>query len=393
MFTKKKMKNTAFPRNIITVLFLLVFAVAFAGCGSDTEDNIPEEKAPIQTENYDVDKETDEPKTTETTETTTNTAKEQEPSTTEVIPEQTEEPVSQTTDISQIPPYAGDPIAVLNNNIPNFTESDLLTLNIEFYSELDDLGRCGYAYACICTATQPPKDEERGKIGMVKPSGWHTVRYNGIVEGNYLYNRCHLIGWQLAGENANEKNLITGTRYLNNEGMLPYENKVDDYIETHPENHVLYRVTPIFEGNNLVASGVQMEAKSVEDDGCVFNIFCYNVQPNIVIDYADGTSSPGNTDYPGLLIDNSEELRPLPSPETEQITPDTETPPLEEITEQEPQLQNEATTSQWGETTVWIPQSGKKYHSYPGCSNMKNPMESTRKAAESLGYTPCSRCW
>ena len=139
----------------------------------------------------------------------------------------------------------------------------------------------------------PTEDEERQSISNVKPSGWQTAKYSGIVDGNYLYNRCHLIGYQLSGENANEKNLITGTRYMNVEGMLPFENFVDDYIEEHESNHVLYRVTPIFEGNNLVASGVQLEAFSIEDEGSgvCFNVYIYNVQPGIDIDYATGKSS------------------------------------------------------------------------------------------------------
>lgn len=150
------------------------------------------------------------------------------------------------------------------------------------------MGRCGVAFANICIDIMPT--EERGEIGMIKPSGWHTVKYD-VVDGKYLYNRCHLIGYQLAGENANPKNLITGTRYLNVEGMLPFENEVADYVK-ESNNHVLYRVTPIFESDNLVASGVQMEAYSVEDngEGICFNVFCYNVQPGIVIDYATGES-------------------------------------------------------------------------------------------------------
>lgn len=193
-----------------------------------------------------------------------------------------------------IPDYSGNQYVVINNNIPAFTEKDYTTEAFETYSELDSLGRCGVAYANICKEIMPKDGETRGEIGMIKPSGWQTVRYNGIVDGNYLYNRCHLIGWQLAGENANEKNLITGTRYMNVEGMLPFENLVDDYFEKseNENNHVLYRVTPIFEGNNLVASGVQMEAYSVEDNGkgICFNVYVYNIQPGITINYANGES-------------------------------------------------------------------------------------------------------
>ena len=196
--------------------------------------------------------------------------------------------------LEDIPDYNGETYVVINNNIPNFSESDYTTKAFEIYSELDSLGRCGVAYANICKEIMPADDEERGAIGSIKPSGWQTIRYNGVVDGNYLYNRCHLIGWQLAGENANEKNLITGTRYMNVEGMLPFENLVDDYFEKseNENNHVLYRVTPIFEGNNLVASGVQMEAYSVEDNGkgICFNVYVYNVQPRITINYVNGES-------------------------------------------------------------------------------------------------------
>ena len=198
----------------------------------------------------------------------------------------------ETIDLDNIPKYSGSPYVEINNNIPYFTEEEHTTESFEKYSELDILGRCGVAYANICKEIMPAKNEERGKIGSVNPSGWKNVKYNGLVDGNYLYNRCHLIGWQLAAENANAKNLITGTRYLNVEGMLPFENKVADYIKNKDKNHVLYRVTPIFEGSNLVASGVQIEAYSVEDngDGICFNIYAYNVQPGIEINYKTGES-------------------------------------------------------------------------------------------------------
>jgi len=179
---------------------------------------------------------------------------------------------------------------ILNDNQPNFQDMESMSkVDYEEYSELDVYGRCGVAEAIISQNTMPT--EERGSIGQVKPSGWHTIKYD-IVDGKYLYNRCHLIGYQLAGENANVKNLITGTRYMNTEGMLPFENMVDDYVE-ETNHHVMYRVTPIYEGNNLVASGVQMEAKSVEDGGkgLCFNVYVYNVQPGIEIDYATGEST------------------------------------------------------------------------------------------------------
>ena len=187
-----------------------------------------------------------------------------------------------------IPEYSGNPYVELNGNLPYFTEEELSTTAFELYSELDSLGRCGAGYANICKEIMPT--EERGSIGMVKPTGWHTVKYDCITD-RYLYNRCHLIGYQLAGENANEKNLITGTRYLNVDGMLPFENEVADYVND-TDNHVLYRVTPVFSGDNLLASGVIIEAKSVEDNGAgvQFNVYCYNVQPGISIDYTTGES-------------------------------------------------------------------------------------------------------
>ena len=190
--------------------------------------------------------------------------------------------------IEDIPEYSGEPYVVLQDNWPGFDAKDLTFEPVETYSELDYLGRCGVAYANICLEIMPT--EPRGDIGQVKPSGWQTVKYD-CVDGNYLYNRCHLIGYQLAGENANPQNLITGTRYMNVEGMLPFENMVDGYVE-ETGNHVLYRGTPIFEGAELVARGVQMEAFSVEDDGegVCFNVFVYNVQPGVTIDYATGSS-------------------------------------------------------------------------------------------------------
>ena len=193
-------------------------------------------------------------------------------------------------DLDSIPEFDGSTAyVVINDNIPEFAESYYTTESFESYSELDSLGRCGVAFANLSKDTMPT--EERGEIGSVKPSGWQSVKYD-IVDGKYLYNRCHLIGYQLSGENANEKNLITGTRYMNVDGMLPFENEVADYIE-ETGNHVLYRVTPIFEGENLVASGVQMEAESVEDrgEGIQFNVYVYNCQPGIEIDYATGESS------------------------------------------------------------------------------------------------------
>lgn len=202
---------------------------------------------------------------------------------------------TESIDLSSIPAYVDAAYVEIDNNRPDFSDDDLSTTSFEEYAPLDSLGRCGVAFANISTDLMPT--EERGSIGQIKPSGWKTVKYD-FVDGKYLYNRCHLIGYQLTAENANKQNLITGTRYLNVDGMLPFENMVADYIK-ETENHVLYRVTPIYEGNNLVASGVQMEALSVEDDGkgICFNVYCYNVQPGVVIDYATGESS--RADQPG----------------------------------------------------------------------------------------------
>ncbi|MCR5824284.1 MAG: DNA/RNA non-specific endonuclease [Lachnospiraceae bacterium] len=190
-----------------------------------------------------------------------------------------------------LPDYSGSPYVTVNGNNPYFEDAEVKAAGASFetYSDLDDLGRCGACTAGVGRDIMPTDD--RGEIGSVKPSGWNQKKYAGLVEGNYLYNRCHLIGYQLTGENANTKNLITGTRYLNVDGMLPFENMVADYVK-ETGNHVLYRVTPLFSEDDLVARGVLMEAKSVEDDGdgVLFCVFCYNVQPGIVIDYSDGSS-------------------------------------------------------------------------------------------------------
>lgn len=201
---------------------------------------------------------------------------------------------STSYDLESIPEYSGEPYVTIHDNVPFFSEEEFTTDAFETYSELDDLGRCGTAYANICEEIMPT--EKRGKIGMIKPSGWHTVKYTGI-DGNYLYNRCHLIGYQLSAENANEKNLIPGTRYLNVTGMLPFENMVADYVN-ETGNHVLYRVTPIYNQENLVADGVLMEAQSVENDDLAFCVYCYNVQPGIEIDYHTGDSKSSETEQP-----------------------------------------------------------------------------------------------
>ena len=261
-------------------------------------------------------------------------------------------------DLSDILIYSGSPYCEVNNNQPFFQADDLTTESFKQFSDLDSLGRCGVAYACIGTDSLPT--EERGTIGMIKPSGWHTVRYDDIIEDKYLYNRCHLIAFELSGENANPQNLITGTRYMNIKGMLPIENRVHSYVE-NTNQHVMYRVTPVFEGENLVATGVLMEGYSVEDDGegICFNVFCYNVQPHIKINYADGTS----------------EIAFLPE--------------LEKTTE----VANDDSA-----ITYVLNTNTKKFH-YPYCDSVNEMKEKnkqvftgTREEANEMGYSPCGRC-
>ena len=192
-------------------------------------------------------------------------------------------------DLSKIPAWSGDPAYPIDGDVPNFSKKEITRKSFEKYSELDDLGRCGVAIACLSKDTMPT--EKRESIGMVKPAGWHTVKYPDLIKDKYLYNRCHLIAFELGAENANEKNLTTGTRYMNVDGMLPYENAVAEYIR-ETGNHVMYRVTPEFVEDELVCRGVLMEAYSVEDkgEGIEFAEFVYNVQPGIIIDYKTGDS-------------------------------------------------------------------------------------------------------
>ena len=258
--------------------------------------------------------------------------------------------------------FSGVPYVTINDNKPAFTDEELTTQAYEFYSELDSMGRCGYTMACIGVELMPT--EERGSIGQVKPSGWQTVKYD-IVDGKYLYNRCHLIGFQLTGENANNKNLITGTRYMNVDGMLPFENMVADYIKD-TENHVIYRVTPIFKGLELVARGVQIEAYSVEDDGegICFNVYVYNNQPGITIDYASGFS--------WLSDEKPPEITSVTQPQSNPTPPDA--------------------------LSYVLNTSTKKFHT-PDCSSVKSMSETnkqlyagTRDSLVSDGYTPCGVC-
>ncbi len=281
---------------------------------------------------------------------------------------------SNNFDFSTIPAYSGSTYTIVNDNEPFFMDDDLTTTSYEYYSDLDELGRCGVTMACIGQDIMPTED--RGDISSVYPSGWVQASYDD-VDGGYLYNRCHLIGYQLAGENDNEKNLITGTRYLNVEGMLPFENMVADYVE-ETGNHVLYRVTPIFEGDNLVASGVLMEAKSVEDDGdgVLFCVYCYNVQPGITIDYATGESWEDSENGTKTIVYEDE------------ATTVTTVDEIEDDTEEE-------TASG---TTYILNTNTKKFH-YPSCSSVDQMSEAnkqeytgSRDDVIAMGYDPCGRC-
>ena len=293
----------------------------------------------------------------------------------------------QTLSVDEIPAYSGQAAIEINQNVPGFTESDYTTEAFEQYSPLDGLGRCGIAYACVGEEIMPT--EERGAIGMVKPSGWHTVKYD-FVDGKYLYNRCHLIAYMLSGENANTENLITGTRYMNTEGMLPYENQVADYVHD-TGNHVLYRVTPVYEGDNLVASGVEIEASSVEDKGksLSFHVYCYNVQPGVTIDYATGDSAL------------AEDLATENVPETAQETSVADGKQSSENAVAA--VQEETSAEQDGghakeEQDYVLNKNTKKFH-YPWCSSAddikkknRKDFTGTREEVISQGYVPCKRC-
>lgn len=287
--------------------------------------------------------------------------------------------ISGSFDLSAIPAYSGQPYVAVNDNVPFFSESDLTDVSFESYGDLDALGRCSVAYASVGTDIMPA--EKRGNIGQVKPTGWHTVKYD-FVDGKYLYNRCHLIGYQLTAENANEKNLITGTRYLNVQGMLPFENMTADYVK-ETKNHVLYRVTPVFKGDNLVADGVLMEAESVEDkgEGVEFCVFVYNVQPGVTIDYATGDSW---LDENGTGSQNTEK-------ETKAVA---ETENQAEKQTQAPDAQAPAKQT----STYILNTNSKKFHK-PGCSSVSQMKESnkaeftgTRDEVIAKGYDPCKKC-
>lgn len=380
-----KMKHNRPQKRLITQLSLwLALLLAFTGCAESTvtsQDNTYaiEQLATIPSELLEASETAvSEPESGQPQENASDTQESQQ------VTSATDVPTGEGTSafsLREIPAYSGTPYTEVNGNQPYFTEEELTTQSFETYSELDSLGRCGVAYANVGQDLMPT--EPRGEIGAVKPSGWHLVKYDN-VDGKYLYNRCHLIAYMLAAENANPQNLITGTRYLNVQGMLPFETKVCDYVK-NTGNHVLYRVTPIFDGDNLLADGVLMEAYSVEDagEGICFCVFAYNVQPGIGIDYATGDNwAESSGTYQSTAASVAVET-PAPQPETDtavQITPESSAP-------QESQ----------GITYV-LNTNTKKFH-YPTCSSVDDMKEKnkqiytgSRDEVINMGYVPCKRC-
>ena len=380
-----KMKHNRPQKRLITQLSLwLALLLAFTGCAESTvtsQDNTYaiEQLATIPSELLEASETAvSEPESGQPQENASDTQESQQ------VTSATDVPTGEGTSafsLREIPAYSGTPYTEVNGNKPYFTEAELTTQSFETYSELDSLGRCGVAYANVGQDLMPT--EPRGEIGAVKPTGWHLVKYDNL-DGKYLYNRCHLIAYMLAAENVNPQNLITGTRYLNVQGMLPFETKVCDYVK-NTGNHVLYRVTPIFDGDNLLADGVLMEAYSVEDagEGISLCVFAYNVQPGIGIDYATGDNwAEGSGTYQSTVASVAEET-PVPQPETDtavQITPESSAP-------QESQ----------GITYV-LNTNTKKFH-YPTCSSVDDMKEKnkqiytgSRDEVINMGYVPCKRC-
>ncbi len=380
-----KKKHNRPQKRLITQLSLwLALLLAFTGCAESTvtsQDNTYaiEQLATIPSELLEASETAvSEPESGQPQENASDTQESQQ------VTSATDVPTGEGTSafsLREIPAYSGTPYTEVNGNQPYFTEEELTTQSFETYSELDSLGRCGVAYANVGQDLMPT--EPRGEIGAVKPTGWHLVKYDN-VDGKYLYNRCHLIAYMLAAENANPQNLITGTRYLNVQGMLPFETKVCDYVK-NTGNHVLYRVTPIFDGDTLLADGVLMEAYSVEDagEGISFCVFAYNVQPGIGIDYATGDNwAEGSGTYQSTVASVAEET-PVPQPETDtavQITPES------------------SVSQESRETTYVLNTNTKKFH-YPTCSSVDDMKEKnkqiytgSRDEVINMGYVPCKRC-
>lgn len=373
-------------------LTLLLCMCMLVGCGSGAATQVMLKAEDSETESYVETVQTESTENDPGDETEIQTAAETEiQAAAQVQSDDSKQKVVHTGTASafnaaDVPAYSGEPYTAVNNNEPYFTSDNLTTEAFENYSELDALGRCGVAYANVCLETMPT--EKRGNISEVKPTGWHSVKYDN-VDGKSLYNRCHLIGYQLTAENANQQNLITGTRYLNVDGMLPFENMVADYVK-ETDNHVLYRVTPIFTGDNLVADGVLMEGYSVEDegDGICFCVYAYNVQPGITIDYATGdswlssekgnsdSSSGGNSAVSQSAADKSG---------TQQAAVQTES------------VKDTSAPVSTG-TEYILNTNTKKFH-YPSCSSVKQMKASNKKeytgSRDDLiaqGYDPCKKC-
>lgn len=379
--------NFSPPKRLITQLSLwLVLLLTFTGCAESTvtpQDNTYtiEQPATIPSELLEASETAaSEPEYGQPQENTSDTQESQQVTSATDIP--TGEGTSAFS-LREIPAYSGTPYTEVNDNQPYFTEADLTTQSFETYSELDSLGRCGVAYANVGQDLMPT--EPRGEIGAVKPTGWHLVKYDN-VDGKYLYNRCHLIAYMLAAENANPQNLITGTRYLNVQGMLPFETKVCDYVKS-TGNHVLYRVTPIFDGDNLLADGVLMEAYSVEDAGAgiCFCVFAYNVQPGIGIDYATGDNWAEGS---GTCQSTEASV----TVETPVLQPENDTDTTVQTTPESP-----ASQESLGITYV-LNTNTMKFH-YPTCSSVDDMKEKnkqiytgSREDVINMGYVPCKRC-
>ena len=373
-------------------LTLLLCLCMLVGCGSNTATQVMLKAADSETESYVETVQTESAENDPGDETEIQTVAETEiQAAAQVQSDDSKQKVvhagtASAFNTADVPAYSGKPYTAVNNNEPYFTSDDLTTEAFENYSELDALGRCGAAYANVCLETMPT--EKRGSISEVKPTGWHSVKYDN-VDGKSLYNRCHLIGYQLTAENANKQNLITGTRYLNVDGMLPFENMVADYVK-ETDNHVLYRATPIFTGDNLVADGVLMEGYSVEDegDGICFCVYAYNVQPGITIDYATGdswlssesgnsdSSSGGNSAVSQSAADKSG---------TQQAAVQTESV--------------KETSAPVSTGTEYILNTNTKKFHYPSCSSVKQMKASNKKeytgSRDDLiaqGYDPCKKC-
>ena len=362
-------------KKLLSIIISLILFVNITGCS--TLENLGEEQSKKLHSNSNTSSSLTEKTTTTSKSIGKNTNKENSVATSKSKHKSSIVKESEKT-LSKVPNYSGSPYIELNDNKPYFTSVDLSSSSsYEYYSNLDSLGRCGVTIACVGKDIMP--SEERGPIGQVKPSGWHTIKYD-CVDGKYLYNRCHLIGYQLTGENANPQNLITGTRYLNIEGMLPFENMVADYVE-NTNNHVLYRVTPDYKGNNLLANGVEMEAYSIEDsgDGVCFNVYCYNVQPEVVINYANGDSYyAGNETIDKNTIDKHSISKASQNTVSKQ--------------KQEVEKSNQSIS------TYVINKNTKKFH-LPSCNSTKTISKHNkqiykggRDGLTSQGYDPCKNC-